>query len=159
MDLLDGLLSHDHWATTQLLEVSRSLSDEQLDQPFDIGYGTIRATFAHIIPNVEAWTRLMTGQPSESELEDASIDGLAHLHERSYADFSSLARQFRDEMRLDHTYVDHYQVRKSFGGTILMVVQHNAEHRAEIVHMLARLGVATVPEVDYGVWDYLQHNM
>ena len=158
MELLDNLLSHDQWATTQLLEVSRALSDEQLDEQFDLGHGTIRATFAHIIPNVEAWTRLLTGQPVTGEPNDTTIAGLTQLHEQTYGAFATLARQLRDEGRLDDTYVDHYQVRKSFGGTILMVVQHNAEHRTEIVHMLTRLGVPNVPEVDYGVWDYLQHN-
>ena len=36
MDLLDRLLDHDRWATTQLLERSRGLNDVQLDQEFDI---------------------------------------------------------------------------------------------------------------------------
>ena len=30
MDLLDRLLGHDDWATTQLLELSRGLTDAQL---------------------------------------------------------------------------------------------------------------------------------
>ena len=46
MDLLDRLLKHDRWATDQLLEVSRGLSDAQLDQAFDIGHRTLRETFA-----------------------------------------------------------------------------------------------------------------
>lgn len=28
------------------------------------------------------------------------------------------------------------------------------EHRTEVQHMLVRLGVADVPEVDPGAWDY-----
>jgi hypothetical protein len=64
----------------------------------------------------------------------------------------------RDEQRLAETFVDHYGVRKSFGGTILMVIEHNVEHRSEAAHILARLGVPDVPEVDLGVWDYLLHN-
>ncbi len=39
MDLLDRLLAHDHWATARLLDLSRGLTDAQLDQPFDIGTG------------------------------------------------------------------------------------------------------------------------
>ena len=46
MDLLDRLLDHDHWATTQLLDVSRNLTDAQLDQEFDIGHRSLRGTIA-----------------------------------------------------------------------------------------------------------------
>jgi uncharacterized damage-inducible protein DinB len=152
------MLEHDRWATSVLLDLSRGLSDAQLDQPFDIGHGTLRATFAHMIPNVVSWTRYMSGLPGEGRPGGASITGLTELYERSYAAFATLARQFRDDQRLDDIFVDHYQVRKSFGGTILMVIQHNAEHRTEIIHILSRLGVPNVPEVDFGVWDYLQHN-
>ena len=34
-ELLDRLLEHDHWATDQLLALSRGLTDAQLDQEFD----------------------------------------------------------------------------------------------------------------------------
>jgi hypothetical protein len=45
MELLDRLLEHDRWATAQLQELSRVLTDTQLDQPFDIGHQTVRVTF------------------------------------------------------------------------------------------------------------------
>jgi hypothetical protein len=52
MDLLDRLLGHNHWATTRLLELSRTPLDARLDQPFDIGRRTLHATFEHMIFNV-----------------------------------------------------------------------------------------------------------
>ena len=159
MDLMDRMLEHDRWATSTLIDVSRDLSDEQLDRPFDIGLGSLRATFGHIIVNVEFWTRLMTGQPIEyRELADASITNLTQQHVRTYAAFEALARDLRDDQRLDGTYLDHYEVNKSFGGTILHVVLHNAEHRVEAVHILQRLRLPNVPEVDHGLWDYEMHN-
>ncbi len=51
MDLLDRLLGHDSWTTRQLLDLAGTLSDNQLDQEFDIGHRTVRRTFAHIIWN------------------------------------------------------------------------------------------------------------
>ena len=59
MDLLDLLLDHDHWATARLLEVSGGLTDAQLDQEFDIGHRTLRATFGHMIFNVPFWTAFL----------------------------------------------------------------------------------------------------
>ena len=158
MDLLDRLLGHDHWATAQLLDLSRDLTDAQLDQEFDIGHRTLRATFEHMIFNVAFWTGLMTGQPLDAQRDDCSLAALSDRHERSYATFATLSRRLRDEQRLDDTFVDHYTARKSFGGTILHVILHNAEHRTEALHILERLGVPDVPEVDLGVWDYMLHN-
>ena len=154
MDLLDRLLEHDYWATTQLLDLSRDLIDAQLDQEFDIGHRSVRGTFEHIIVNIAFWTGLMIGQPVDEERGERSLAALIERHERFYETFATLARRLRDEQFLDDTFIDHYDARKSFGGTILHVVLHNAEHRTEAVHILTRLGVAGPPEVDHGLWDY-----
>jgi len=114
MDLLDRLLGHDQWATDQLLDLSRSLTDAQLDQPFDVGHRTLRATFEHIIINIAFWTALMTERPVDTQQYDRSLAGLVERHERYYATFATLARQLRDEQRLDDTFIDHYAARKSF---------------------------------------------
>ncbi|MDQ3044636.1 MAG: DinB family protein [Chloroflexota bacterium] len=164
MDLLDLLLDHDHWATARLLEASGGLTDARLDQPFDIGHRTLRETFGHMIFNVPFWTAFLAGQPADggysadAQPDDRSLAALIDHHERTYAVFASVARRIRDKRRLGDTFVDHYAVRKSFGGTILMVVEHNTEHRGEALHILQRLGVSDLPEVDLGVWDYLLHN-
>jgi uncharacterized damage-inducible protein DinB len=164
MALLDLLLDHDHWATRQLLDASDGLTDAQLDQPFDIGHRTLRETFGHMIFNVPFWTAFLTGQPvdgghsADAQPTDRSLAALIDHHERFYAAFATVARRLRDQRSLDETFVDHYGVRKSFGGTILMVVEHHVEHRAEALHLLTRLGVPNLPEVDLGVWEYLLLN-
>ena len=83
---------------------------------------------------------------------------LIERHARAQANFAALARRLRDEGRLDETYIDHYEAKKSMGGTIPVIVLHNVEHNTEVLHILNRLGVPDLPEVDYGLWDYLQHN-
>jgi uncharacterized damage-inducible protein DinB len=57
LDILDRLLEHDAWTTRQVLALAGRLSDEQLDQDFDIGHRTVRETFQHIIENIETWSR------------------------------------------------------------------------------------------------------
>jgi uncharacterized damage-inducible protein DinB len=164
MDLLDLLLDHDHWATARLLEVSGGLTDAQLDRAFDVGHRTLRETFGHMILNVPFWTAFLAGQPADggysadAQPDDRSPAVLSDHHERAYAAFASAARRLRDEQRLEETFVDHYAVRKSFGGTILMVVEHNEGHRFEALHILERLGVTDLPEVDLGAWEYLRLN-
>ena len=156
MDVLDRLLEHDYWATTQLLELCRGLSEAQLDQEFDIGHRTLRATLDHQIPNLDFWTGLMTGQPVEEWRGSSSLDKLIADHERAYPAFASVARRVRDEQRLDDTFLDHHGLPMTYGGAILMVILHNTEHRTEIVHIFARLGVPELAqvEVDHGLWDF-----
>lgn len=153
MDLLDRLLGHDHWATARLLDLSRDLTDARLDQPFDVGHRTLRATFEHTIFNVGFWTAVMAGQPADAQRDDRSLAALVDRHERSYAAFAAFARRVRDEQRLDDTFVDHFGGRMTFGAAVLHVVLHDAEHRGEALHILERLGVPDLPEVDHGLWD------
>ena len=156
MDLLDRLLEHDDWATTQLLVLCRSLSDEQLDQEFDIGHRTTRGTLAHMIPNYAFWTALMAGEPADEWSGPNTLDALIAEHERGYAAFANVARQVRDECRLEETFSDHHGYPFTYGGVILMVILHNEAHRADIIHIFSRLGVPELAnvEVDHGLWDF-----
>jgi uncharacterized damage-inducible protein DinB len=154
MDLLDRLLGHDHWTTARLLDLSRGLTDAQLDQDFDIGQRTLRDTFDHMIFNVAAWTAEMAGDPIDREREDRSVAALRARHDRAYSAFADLARWLRDEARLDETYVDDYGQPQTFGGTIAHVILHDAQHRGEALHILQRLGVEALPEGDPLEWEH-----
>lgn len=156
MDLLDRLLEHDAWATTELLTLCRGLSDAQLDREFDVGHRTIRETLAHQIPNYAFWTNLMTGQPAADWQGPNTLDALIAEHERGYAAFANVARQVRDQGRLEDTFSDRHGYSFTFGGTILMVVLHNEAHRADVIHIFARLGIPELAnvELDHGLWDF-----
>ncbi len=155
MDLLDRLLGHDDWATARLLDLSRGLTDAQLDQPFDIGHRTLRDTLEHLICNIEFWTGVAAGQPPDLQRDDRSLATLAVRHERAYDAFAALARQKRDDERLDDTFVDRFGENVSFGGMILHVVLHNEGHRIEMLHIIQRLGRPDLPELelDHALWD------
>jgi uncharacterized damage-inducible protein DinB len=151
MDLLDRMLGYDGWATTQLLEKCGTLSDAQLDQEFDIGQRTLRETLDHMIYVIDFWTGWMSGRPVEHDRTtlqyDRSLATLSDRHARYQANFAALARQIQTEQHLDDTFIDHFAVRQSLGATIIQLLNHNAQHRSEIRHMLERLGVT-------GLWDY-----
>jgi uncharacterized damage-inducible protein DinB len=153
MDLLDRLLEHDRWSTTTLLDACRSLSDAQLDQSFDIGHQTLRATFVHLIDNIEGWTALMIRRPPEASDRDHSIASLSAWHEQVFDTFAAFARRKQAERQLEETFTDFFGEHPTFGGAILHVILHDAEHRSEIVHILNRLGLPQVPEVDLALWD------
>ena len=56
---------------------------------------------------------------------------------------------------MEETFVDHFGERMRYGGAIVHVVLHNAEHRTEALHILSRLDLPEVPEVDHGLWDHV----
>lgn len=157
LDLLDRLLEHDAWTTRRVLEFAKTLTDEQLDQDFDIGHRTVRETVQHMIGNVEVWTDLMAARPvRRMPTARQSIVELRRRLEAALSDFAQVAREFRDAQRLSDMYVDVLDQppqQKSYAGTILHVITHDHMHRAEILHMLQRLGVQGLIEGDVLSWE------
>jgi uncharacterized damage-inducible protein DinB len=155
MNMLDRFLGHDLAATREMLQLCLSLTDEQMDCVFDAGWGTLRKTFNHMISNIETWTDLMMSRPVRSMSGDSAAQLLQRL-EQSYADFAAFARKIEDEGRLDELFtdvLDNPPVQKSIGGAIGHLITHNMHHRAEVLHMMHRLGMQNLPEGDLMGWD------
>ena len=155
MDLLDRLLGHDAWTTRKLLQLSAPLTDQQLDQEFDIAHRTVRATFIHIIANIETWTDLMCGNP----MRKARGQAIPELIQRLDLAAAALAKMARDISRRDawdERFVDVLEDpprEKTFGGGIAHVITHSMHHRAQLLYMLRRLGVTELPEGDVLSWE------
>ena len=156
MDLLDRLLGHDAWTTRQLLLRCGELSDEQLDGAFDIGHRTVRATFVHIIYNMEVWSSLMSGRPVPGRSAGNSISSLIGRLEKAADDLAKVAtdvsrRNGWDERWLD--VLDDPPQEKSYGGAIAHIITHSMHHRAQLLYMLRRLGLKDLPEGDVLSWE------
>ena len=160
MDILERLMQHDDWGTTSLLDLGQTLTDAQLDQKFDIGHRSLRATLEHVVYNTEFWTAVMTGQKIAYHPPiDSPLTELIQRHKLSYPNFQTLTRRVHDEQRLEETFLDHHGGKMTYGGAILHVILHSAEHRTEAVHILHRLDAPDLPdmvEFDHGLWDYVR---
>ncbi|MFI5403824.1 MAG: DinB family protein [Planctomycetota bacterium] len=155
MDLLDRLLGHDAWTTRQLLLCCKDLPDAQLDLDFDLGFRTVRKTFLHIVRNMEVWSDLMANVPVRAD-GDASVAGLTARLDRAAADLAAIARAVAERGGWDERFVDHLDrqpTEKTLGGGIAHVVTHSMHHRAQLHHMLRRLGVVGLPEGDVLGWE------
>ncbi len=153
MDLLERLFAHDRWAMDTLLACCETLGDEQLDRRFDIGHQTVRETLGHVALSMKFWTQAMSGNPMPDPGDDRSVVRLKMLYLEAIDGFIGVARELRDEDRLDDTFVGHFGLPMSFAGAILHVMMHNDEHRADLSHMLQRLEIGEIPEVDHAIWD------
>jgi uncharacterized damage-inducible protein DinB len=159
MDLLDRLLGHDAWTTHQLLLLCRNMSDEQLDREFDIGHRTVRATFRHIIRNMEAWSDLMSGRPMREDPgpRAASIPALIERLDGAAGELANIARPIAQRGGWDEKWLDPLAdppIERTYGGTIAHVITHSMHHRAQLLYMLRRLGVENRPEGDVLSWEY-----
>ena len=155
MDLLDRLLGHDAWTTRQLLLLCKPLTAEQLDREFDIGHRSLRATFLHVIRNMEWWSDQMAGRPKR-DAQGESVDAMLVRLDSAAADFESVARAVADRGAWDECWTDPEEnppVSRSFGGTIAHVVTHSMHHRAQVLCLLRLLGVEEIPEGDVLSWE------
>ncbi len=158
MDLLDRLFAHDRWATIVLFDACAPLTEAQWHTQFDIGHENLHATFGHLIGNIEAWTLIAQEKPIELD-DDWSIPNLRPRWERAYDAFESLARGIVAEDRFDATFTDHFAAPQTYGAVIPHVILHNEGHRTEILHMLNRLEIDPVPEIDYALWDFVRRGV
>jgi uncharacterized damage-inducible protein DinB len=156
MNMLERLLGHDVAATRELLFICVDLPDADMDREFDAGWVTLRRTFNHMISNIEVWTDLMMERPVRTDFDGQTATQLLDRLERGYAEFAQFALRIEREGRLDALWTDVLDkppMQKSYGGAIGHVITHNMHHRAEVQHMLHRLGVKEVPEGDLMGWD------
>ena len=68
-DFLQVLLSHDRWATAQLLDACAKLTEEQFHRRFDIGPGSLHDTLTHVVGAMRAWTETLAGAEPRPRLE------------------------------------------------------------------------------------------
>jgi uncharacterized damage-inducible protein DinB len=161
MNLMDRLLGHDAWTTRQLLLRCQGLDDAQLDQPFDIGHRTARETFLHLIRNMEVWADLMAGRPvsttSNHEPEARSVAAMIARLDHTAADLAAIARGVAARDGWDKKFIDTLDVPptgKTFGGGIAHIITHSMHHRAQLLYIFRRLGVADLPEGDVFSWEH-----
>jgi len=161
MNILDRLLQHDAWTTRQLLLLCSDCTDSQLDQAFDLGPGSLRTTFRHIIRNMEAWTDLMTGSPVRDD-GGTSVTELLDRLDRAAADLDRLAHEIESKGAWDERWTDTLDdspTTKTYGGAITHVITHSMHHRSQLLFMLRKLGIKDVPEGDVLSWENQQgHN-
>lgn len=151
MDILDHLLEHDARSTRSLLALCRDLPEEQWQAKFEFGQGSLYETFDHLLDSQEYWTALMSGHtgPFVPAPPDParSVETLMQRFEAISPVFVALARQLRDEHRLEDTFVDTETgpARRTFGSCIVHVATHSAHHRAQVRVMFDLLGVEYNP--------------
>ena len=155
--MLTRFLHYDRDVTVELLNLCETLPDTLIDQKVDIGHGSLRGIFGHLVRNVETWTALMRGRPVVPRYpETPNMSELLSRFIAAQTDFAELALATQAAGLINDTWadvLDHPPQQKTFGGAIGHVLTHNVHHRAGVMHVFRSLGVTGVPEADMMYWD------
>lgn len=157
LDRFRAFLRYSEWANAQLLHASAGLSGEKLDQPFDMGRGSLRKTLLHLWAGESVWLARWNGQsdtPWPDEERKADVPNIDEQFRQVYSERTALLATLKDaDVDRVVTYRDSKGslFKATLGDMIMQGIVHSIHHRAQAVNMLRRLG-ADAPEVDYMYW-------
>ncbi len=152
-DPAEILLIHHRWANDQLLDACAKLTDEQLDQEFEMGVGSLRKALTHIAGAIRGWGDLLAGREQRPRLEETgfSIQELRELFDEVTADFEASARNHpNDGIATGSRGGNSYSFTR--GGVLTHVMTHAVHHRAQCLNMLRQLGVEDLPPSSVLEW-------
>ena len=155
--MIERMFRYSDWANERLVSAASSLSDEQLDQPMEIGLGSLRATLKHIHDGESVWLARWQGRsetPWPSYYERPTVAELAARFKQTITERETFLKSLSPtDFDRNVTYRDSKGSR--FGATlrdmVLQGINHSVHHRAQAVNILRRVGAELV-ELDYMVF-------
>ncbi len=154
IELLRELFRYNDWAREQVLAAAEPLGDRKLDQPFEIGEGSLRKTIYHLWAAEYGWLNRWLPQPDRHYDAECHGEALTEIRRR-FAETAGVRDdylQHSNDGELDRTvtYTNSKGVTSTFtiGQMMLQVCNHGTHHRAQALNMLRHLGGA-VPNLDY----------
>jgi uncharacterized damage-inducible protein DinB len=153
---LQILLSHDRWATAQVLEACGRLTAEQFHRRFEIGPGSLHDALTHVVSAMRAWTESLAGLEAGPRLQDdgrrRTAGELRELHEAACAAFAAEAgRRPMGETVVRRTR-DGRTIELARGAVVAQVLTHGVHHRAQCLNMMRQLGVSPLPGSSVVEW-------
>jgi uncharacterized damage-inducible protein DinB len=158
-DPLQILLSHDRWASEQILDACAGLTDEQFHRGFDIGPGSLHDACTHIVGAMRTWTdtlaereprprpdgdgRRRTPGEIKALLGESAAELAAEAGRRPLGEMTTRV------LRTGRT------VRLTRGAVLVHVTTHGMHHRAQCLNMLRRLGMNPLPPSSVTEWTWL----
>ncbi len=147
------LLAHDRWSNEQLYNACEALSDEQFNQPFEMGTGSLHNNLVHNLGAMRGWTDVLDEVESRPRLEEKryTLDEIRKLHDPIADDFerAAIRRPFDTVItreRAGNTYTF------TVGGILTHVTTHSMHHRAQCLNMLRQLGIKQLPMSSVMEW-------
>lgn len=158
-DPIDILLAYNRWATIKLLKLCEPLEPSRWRRPFEMGPGTLEATFTHIIGALRRWADRIDGRTLRPRIDDGTERTPAQLIallEEAHADFCGVVGRARAEGLGRVVTIDFGGKPYTFtaAGSIMHALNHGTHHRAQCLNMMRHVGLANLPEIDLCDWQW-----
>jgi AraC family transcriptional regulator len=157
MDLFDIFSGQESWHTRRLLELAKTLNDEQLDCPlknqvkvfpWDGPDQSLRQILDRMVQTKEAWAAALTGGSwapmDNAPPADRTPSAMLARLDRADAKFHGVLTEVRNRSAWDDTFVDALcepPETFTFGGMFAHVITFNAYRRMLAMDALRHLGV------------------
>jgi len=143
---------YNRWANLHLLDVCARLPGDQLELTAPGTYGTIAATFMHLVSAEQRYLRRFgQGEPRINERDGfPGVMGLREHAERSGDQLIEVAGRINPEEGIEENR-DGGTYRLELGVVLLQAMHHGNDHRTHICTILGHHGI------EYGqmdVWGY-----
>lgn len=158
--ILQDLFDHNDWANRRVLSVAAELSDEQLDQPREMGFGTLRNTLFHVLEAEKLWLERWQAKPWRALQADAEGKSVADIQAESTRTAEVRNAMIEEESNTGFSRVVEFQdsqgnsYKRPIGSLMSHVANHGIHHRAQALGYLKGFG-KKVP----GGLDYIFHKM
>jgi AraC-like DNA-binding protein len=157
MDLFDIFSGQESWHTRRLLDLAKTLNDEQLDRPlqnqvkvfpWDGPDQSLRQILERMVQTKEVWAAALTGSSmppiDNAPPEDRTPSAMLERMEKADTAFHSVLTDVRNRSAWDDTFVDALcepPETFTFGGMFAHVIIFNSYRRMLAIEALRRLGV------------------
>ncbi|MGN6548031.1 MAG: DinB family protein [Aureliella sp.] len=156
--LIEDLYRYNDWANERVLDMCDELTNEQLDMPLELGFGSLRNTLFHILTAEEIWLerwQVVPWRPFPTDSMGLPPDDMrAQLKQISQArqqmmefdrasDFDRVVN-YKDSKKVEHS--------NALGDLLVHVANHSIYHRAQALHYLKRLGRTVPVGLDYSLY-------
>ena len=156
MDLFDIFSGQESWHTRRLLEVAKTLNDDQLDRPLQNQVmvfpwngpdQSLRQILDRMVQTKEVWAAALTGGSTplldNAPAEERTPSVMLARMEKADAAFHSVLTDVRNRSAWEDTFVDALcepPETFTFGGMFADVITFNAHRRMLAIDALQRLG-------------------
>lgn len=153
--LLASFTHYEYWANERLLQVIRTLAEEQQQQEIVSSFSSVHKTCLHIWDATSIWWQRV------HKVEEIVVPSLSFHPTMSEIENGLLQQNtqwiewIRSASDADLTYILPYKNMKGEAfeqevkEILLHINNHGTYHRGQLVTMLRQLGVEKIPQTDY----------
>jgi len=149
-----ALLEHNHWANDALIDACARLSADQLDKPFDMSRGSLRAIVTHTLGAMRGWTDVLAKRDQRERLDENhpyTPQDWSRMEPEIHAQLvdAALSGPMDEILTPERQGQTHRFVR---AHVIAHVTTHGVHHRAQCIHILKQLGADPLPKSSVVEW-------